>query len=410
MKVFGGYKAEQDRLVLADLLWPHEDLSDCQLLRQHALLIDKQGCLQEHGRAADLLRQYPSLKQEVYQGVLAPAFADAHLHWVQHGIMGRYHLPLLEWLEKYAFPAEAVLKDQERCQQAAKLFWHDLIKSGTFAGLIYGSSFQASVDECLRQAVGLYACGASVMTQNAPPILLQSPEQAFHELQRTHAYWQEAVAVTPRYALSLDAELMQKLGLYAREHGLVLQTHLAENQEEVGAVLRAYPEAKSYTELYDRLGLLYERTVLAHCIYLDDWDFECLRQRNCFVAHCPSSNMALGSGRMKLEKIREHGVDWMLASDIGAGPSLCMFDVIKAFLKLQKNTCDVKAGEAFARATVFALPQRFLPDSMPAFFNLLPEALEGEASEEYLLRLLTQYQRGKEEETILKPGVIGLEV
>ncbi len=113
-----------------------------------------------------------------------------------------------------------------------------------------------------------------------------------------------------------------------RTHNLHVQTHISENLQELAEVKRLFPKTKSYAEVYDRAGLLTPRTLLAHGIHLSRSERLLIQKRGCGIVHCPSSNLFLHSGRFPLEHW-ENYPRLALGSDVGAGPSFSMFDVMR---------------------------------------------------------------------------------
>jgi guanine deaminase len=101
-----------------------------------------------------------------------------------------------------------------------------------------------------------------------------------------------------------------------------MQTHVAENRSEVDWVAQLFPDARSYLDVYDRVGLLHPRSVLAHGIWLDDEDHAVLARTGAQIAHCPSSNLFLGSGLFDWPRAEAAGVRLSVASDVGGGTSL----------------------------------------------------------------------------------------
>ena len=127
---------------------------------------------------------------------------------------------------------------------------------------------------------------------------------------------------------------MKRAAQIAQRHGSFVQSHLAESVDEVAWVHKLFPDFRNYTEIYQRAGLLGPRTILGHCIYLDDDELAMIKAADAAVAHCPTSNEALGNGRMPIERIRHAGIRWALASDLAGGPSLSMLQVMKTFLRV----------------------------------------------------------------------------
>jgi guanine deaminase len=131
--------------------------------------------------------------------------------------------------------------------------------------------------------------------------------------------------VTVRFAPSSSpAQLAMAGRLCAEVPGVYLQTHVAENRDEVALARSLFPEARSYLDIYARAGLLGPRSVLAHGIWLDDEDRALLRDSGAQIAHSPSSNLFLGSGLFDWPAAQAAGVAVSIASDVGGGTSLSM--------------------------------------------------------------------------------------
>ena len=114
-----------------------------------------------------------------------------------------------------------------------------------------------------------------------------------------------------------------------------MQTHVAENRAEVAWVAELYPQSRSYLSVYEDHGLLSERAVLAHGIWLDDADRQLLHDRGAQIAFCPSSNLFLGSGLFGWGAAHAAGVAVSLASDVGGGTSLSMLRTLADGYKVQ---------------------------------------------------------------------------
>ncbi|MCC6464701.1 MAG: amidohydrolase family protein [Planctomycetes bacterium] len=285
-------------------------------------------------------------------GILAPAFCDWHFHWVQHRVAGVRGKPLLGWLAEDAWPEEARFGDANFALVAAEGFARKQLAAGTLAGACWCSPHAASVRAARQARVRHSLIGPAVMTTGQPPYLVRPLPEVLSDLKQLQLECEETLAVSPRFALSCDAAALKELQEFAHDYTLWVQTHLAENEDEVAAVARAFPAAKSYTDVYDQAGLLSPRTLLAHCVHLDDFDWRLIKQRGSIVVHCPTSNEALGSGRMRLEKVRAMDIPWVLGTDVGAGPDLCMLDVIETVTRIHDWSAPVSAIEAFFRATV----------------------------------------------------------
>ena len=285
-------------------------------------------------------------------GIITPAFCDWHYHWVQHRIMGVKGKSLLGWLAEDAWPEEARFAEPGFAAVAAEGFVRKQAAAGTLAGACWCSPHLESVRAAVDAGVRFSLIGPAVMTTGEPKMLSRPISEVVAMLKELQIELEEQLAVTPRFALSCDMKALRELHEFAFDYTLWVQTHLAENEDECAAVARAYPDAKSYVDVYDQAGLLTPRTLLAHCVHLDDFDWRTIKKRGSIVVHCPTSNEALNSGRMKLEKVRAMDIPWVMGTDIGAGPDLCMMDVIETVTRIHDWSAPVSTIEAFFRATV----------------------------------------------------------
>jgi len=116
-------------------------------------------------------------------------------------------------------------------------------------------------------------------------------------------------------------KMMRSAAELATRFGAYLQTHLAENREEIEKVHHLFMGARDYTDVYEKCGMLGPKTVMGHCIHLTQREIDILATTKTRVAHCPTSNLFLGSGLMKLDKLLEVGIVVGLGSDVAAGPA-----------------------------------------------------------------------------------------
>ncbi|RUS71139.1 hypothetical protein EGW08_021105 [Elysia chlorotica] len=124
-------------------------------------------------------------------------------------------------------------------------------------------------------------------------------------------------------------ELMQDLAKIATEHSLPIQTHISENREEVKMIAGMYPQSKNYTDVYVQAGLLGDKTILAHGVYLSDLELEVIRTRGSGISHCPNSNFSLKSGILDVRKVMKAGVKLGLGTDFAGGHSPSMLDALR---------------------------------------------------------------------------------
>jgi guanine deaminase len=302
---------------------------------EDALLVVDNGKVEALGSAPTLLAdpRFAQLDVVDYSGhLIVPGFVDAHLHYPQTDIIASYGSQLLEWLEKYTFPAEGRFHDEAHALEAAGFFVNELLRNGTTSGMIFASVHPQSVDALFKvaEAVNLrIGAGKVMMDRNCPDYLQDTAQQGYEESQQLIDQWHGvgrlSYAVTPRFAPTSTDEQLQLAGkLYAENNGVYLQSHVAENKAEVEWVAELFPWSRSYLDVYDRYGLLGERAIYAHCIYLDDSDLSRMHETGTVAAFCPTSNLFLGSGLFDLQRCREMDVRTGLATDVGGGTSFSM--------------------------------------------------------------------------------------
>ena len=295
---------------------------------------------------------------------LVPAFCDLHFHWVQDLVSDMPKNHLLEWLEQYVFPEENRFESQDHAKSRAEVFFQKLLKCGTLSGAIYGSIHEHSITQAMRRCIGDFRMGNVVMTENCPPYLKQSAEDYQLTCLDLLQKFGQNLIVTPRFALSCDPQTLKWLGHFSRQNNLFVQTHQSETLFEIEQTLSFHRKfdqdeiAQTYLEIYDRAGLIHDKTILGHCIHMNEQEINLMALRRAKVAHCPSSNApienrGLGSGLFDYRRMDSVGIEWALASDIGAGPYLSMLDVMKSFLEQNRSRgVDPGVKRALYRSTV----------------------------------------------------------
>ncbi len=280
----------------------------------------------------------PSISVVDYRpGVIMPGFIDSHAHYVQTEMVASPAPDLLNWLEHYTFPAEVAFSDPQHARSVADFFLSQLLKHGTTTAMLFASSHASSVDALFESARALdmrLVAGKVMMDRNAPVALLDDPLTAYEDshnlIQRWHGRARLAYALTPRFAPTSSDEQLRLAGeLFAATPGVYLQSHVAENPGEVDWVRELFAWSRSYLDVYERFGLLGERALYAHGIYLDANDRQRLAETGTALAFCPSSNLFLGSGLLDVEATSRQGVRLALGSDVGAGPRVDMFRVMQ---------------------------------------------------------------------------------
>ncbi len=276
--------------------------------------------------------------------LITPGLIDTHLHAPQLEMIGSYGGHLLEWLNRYTFPTERKFEDPEHARRVARAFYDELLRNGTLTALIFSTVHATATDIFFEEAErrgfrGII--GKAMMDRNAPEYLLDaSAKQSYDEsrtlLEKWHGRGLLHYAITPRFAPTSTPEQLACAGQLKKEFpDAWVHTHISENRNEVLWVQELFPEAE-YADVYDRYGLLGERTVLAHGVWLTPEELDLLARRGTRVSHCPNSNLFLGSGLFPLFRVLEAGVIVGLGSDIGAGTTPSLFNAMADAYKVQQ--------------------------------------------------------------------------
>ena len=325
-------EAEQAPLVVTGhVVTPAGDSSAEVLDLERGAVAVRDGRILAVGEAAEVLARYPEGSVEPHgESLVVPGFVDCHVHYSQMNMIASPGLGLLEWLRNYTFPAEARFAEQPHCAEAADFFTEQLIAQGVTTACVYPTVHPGSVHALFRsaRAKGLRVITGKVcMDRNAPEHLLDTPEQAYEQslelLEAWHGRGRLEYALTPRFAPTSSSRQLEFLGRLAEEHpDVVIQTHLAESLPECGWVGELFPDEEDYTAVYERYGLVRERSVFGHAIHLSDGELNRLVAAGASLAHCPTSNLFLGSGLFEFGRLRRRGLRIGLGSDVGAGTSL----------------------------------------------------------------------------------------
>ena len=352
--------------------------------------------------------EYSGITTKDYgEALIIPGMTDLHVHAPQFPFRGiGMDLELLDWLNTYTFPEEAKYNEINYAEKVYEAFTQALKTSPTTRAVIF-STIHVPATRILfekMEASGLISYVGKVnMDRNSPDDLRETTTTSLTDTEllineaknykRTHAI------LTPRFTPSCSDELMAGLGRLKVKYNLPVQSHLCENPSEVELVRELCPKCKNYADTYDRAGLLDEKTIMAHCVYLNDDEIELMKASKSFVAHCPQSNMNLASGIAPVKKFLTLGINIGLGTDIAAGASLSMFRAITDAIgvsKLRWRLIDdefhaLTFSEAFYMATMgggkfFGQVGSFLP-GYEADVLVLDEKSSGVKRESLLERL-----------------------
>jgi guanine deaminase len=260
-------------------------------------------------------------------GFIVPGFVDTHVHFPQLRIIGAMGWTLLEWLEYVALPEETRMADVRYAADTARQFLRALASHGTTTALVFGAHFSSATTQLFEEAAasGLrIVSGLVVSDRLLHPDLHMTPERAYAEskvlIERYHRRGRLSYAVTPRFAFSTSEAMLDVCRQLMDDHrDVTLQTHINENPSEIAEMRRLFPWAPDYLAIYERYGLSGHRSVMAHNVHATQSEIERMAEAGTAVAHCPASNVALGSGCFPLWRHLEAGVTCALGTDVGGG-------------------------------------------------------------------------------------------
>jgi len=332
-----------------------------------------------HFGAADAIEpQLPAgthLEEYGRDTLILPGFIDCHVHYPQAQIIGAYGEQLLDWLEKYTFVAEQQFADVAHARAVAEIFLDECLRNGTTTMASFCTVHAHSVD-AFFEAAGLRGmrtiAGKCLMDRNAPEALRDTAQSGYDEskalIERWHGKGRASYAITPRFAPTSTPSQMELAGALWKEHpGTYLQTHVSENRDEVEYARKVYPERHGYLDIYEHYGQLGPRAVYGHGIWLNDAEIARMHETGTAIAHCPTSNLFLGSGLFDLRKAkqRDRPVRVGLATDVGAGTSLSMLKTMGAAYQVaQLGGGSLSAPLAFYLATRGGAQALYLEDEI----------------------------------------------
>ena len=266
--------------------------------------------------------------------LLLPGFIDAHMHFPQMQVIASYGAELLDWLNTYTFPEEKKFRDAQHGRRIARLFLDEVIRHGTTTVAAYCSVHKSSAEAFFAESHGrnmLNIAGKVMMDRNAPDGVLDTPQSGYDDTKALIAEWhgkgRQHYAITPRFAITSSPEQMEMAGALVKEFpDLHMQTHLSENHAEIAYTCELYPEARDYTDVYARYGLLGQKALLGHCIHLSEREADVLSETGSVAVFCPTSNLFLGSGLFDYQRYRsrEKPLRIAAATDVGGGTNYSM--------------------------------------------------------------------------------------
>ncbi|MFC0399291.1 guanine deaminase [Paraburkholderia rhizosphaerae] len=308
---------------------------------------------------------------EMRDKLIVPGFIDTHIHYPQTDMIASPAPGLLPWLDTYTFPTERGFEDPAIARDTARFFVDELLACGTTTALVYCTVHKASADALFSESASRnlrMVAGKMLMDRHCPEFLRDTAQSGYDDsaelIGRWHNNGRQMVALTPRFAPTSSDAQMRACGELARQYpDVFIQSHVAENKDEIKWVAELFPGHRSYLDVYDHYGLLRRRAVYGHCIYLDDTDRRRMAETGAIASHCPTSNLFLGSGLFDFAKADETGMPVALATDVGGGTSFSMLQTMNEAYKVASLTgYHLSATRMFWLATAGAAQALDLSD------------------------------------------------
>jgi 5-methylthioadenosine/S-adenosylhomocysteine deaminase len=286
------------------------------MIIEKGAVVVKDGLIRDIGPASSMCKKYSARKTiDAGSGLIMPGLINTHAHSAMTLLRGiADDMPLSQWLQDYIFPLEDRFVDADFSYWGSMLACAEMIRSGTttFCDMYFFEK------ECGRAAekTGIHAVIGEGIVASGKSERRNWNRKKTLTLELIDAFKDSGlitVAVEPHSPYACSQEVLIKAKEFARKHGLLYIIHLAETKEEYATIMR---EKKLSPVAYlESLGVLDERTLAAHCVWLDGKDIDILKKRGVKISHCPQSNMKLGSGIAPAAKLLGKSIAVSLGTD-----------------------------------------------------------------------------------------------
>ena len=322
--------------------------ADGAVFEEDGLLIVEDGRVVAAGAYAALrARLAPDANIKMMRDkLIVPGFIDSHIHYPQTDMIASPAPGLLPWLNTYTFPTEREFGNPSHARETASFFLDELLACGTTTALVYCTVHKESADAFFTESESRnlrMVAGKVLMDRNCPEFLRDTAQSGYDDsaelIGRWHNRGRQQYALTPRFAPTSTEAQLEACGVLARAHqDVFIQSHVAENTDEIKWVESLFPGHRSYLDIYDHYDLLRRRAVYGHCIYLDDADRQRMAETGAVASHCPTSNLFLGSGLFDFDKAGAANMPVALATDVGGGTSFSMLQTMNEAHKIARLT------------------------------------------------------------------------
>ena len=275
---------------------------------------------------------------------IVPPFYNGHCHAAMVLLRGYADdMQLQAWLNDSIWPMEAKM-DAQDIYDGSRLAILEMIKSGTvfFSDMYWEEhvTAQAANEMGIRASIGV-----SVMDRQGKEL----QDKLFDKLQsyvKNDTTDLVSYTIAPHAIYTVGTELLQRSQKAAENLDIYLNVHLAETMVEDVDCRKAH-NGMSPVQYMDSIGLLQQKSVLAHVVHVDDEDMNILAKRGSVCVHNPASNMKLSSGVFKLKQMQEHNCKAVLGTDgASSNNNLDMLEEMKLAALLAKCYSDPEAGKA----------------------------------------------------------------
>jgi 5-methylthioadenosine/S-adenosylhomocysteine deaminase len=253
---------------------------------------------------------------------ILPGLIQPHIHLCQTLFRNMAdNLELLDWLSERIWPYEAA-HTHETLTLSAQLGIHELLASGTTCILDMGTiRHTEAICEVVRDSGIRASVGKCLMNhpETCPPYLIEDTASALNEAMALHSRWNEScngrlrISYAPRFVVSCTEDLLTRVAEIAHTQQALIHTHSSENRKEIELVHRM--TGMDNAAYLHHIGLMSERLVLAHCVWLSEQETALIRDTGSHVTHCPGSNLKLASGFAPIPHLLAQGINVALAAD-----------------------------------------------------------------------------------------------
>jgi guanine deaminase len=341
------------------------EAENCYRHISKGMVFIRDGKIEKVGQAADLksLIEETDTVHDHGDKLIMAGFVDTHVHYPQVGIIGSYGTQLIEWLNTYTFPEEGRFGDKNYALETAKFFVNQCLTNGISTASVFCTIHEQSVDALFEVTDALdmrMLAGKVLMDRNAPDFLTDTPQSAYDQSKALIEHWHERnrclYAITPRFAPTSSEAQLDVVSTLMRENPTAyMQTHASENEGEMAWVAELFPDCPDYIGVYEKYGMLGPQSMLGHAIHVSDREWAVLSESGTSVAHCPTSNLFIGSGFFDFTRAgaENPAVRVGLGTDVGGGTSFSMFATMKtAYEVAQVHNNNLNAFQAFYMATL----------------------------------------------------------